>query len=244
MIKAYSTMTTVFWVLDSDNLWLHVLLNNHDHPISGHYGQNKTLVLVWRNYTWPGVQTYIKDYCKSCTTCTRSKAPQHQPHDDLQQLPIPKKPWNSISMDFMEQLPPSLGFTAILVVIDQLLKRAIFIPTHDTITSMQLAQLFVLHVFSKHGVPSHVTSDHGMEFVSHFFRSLGKALDMRLHFTSGYHPEGNRQTKHTNQTLEQYLHVYRNYQQDNWSELLALYICYPYYVPYYEILRPEQTLLH
>ena len=45
---------------------------------------------------------------------------------------------------------------------------------------------------------------------------------MRLHFTSGYHSEGDGQTKHMNQTLEQYLHVYCNYQQDNWSELLPL----------------------
>ena len=87
---------------------------------------------------------------------------------------------------------------------------------------MQLAQLFVLHVFSKHGVPSHVTSDHGTEFVSHFFRSLGKALNMKLHFTSGYHLKGNGQTEHTNQTLEQYIRMYCNYQQDDWSELLPL----------------------
>jgi IS30 family transposase len=73
-----------------------------------------------------------------------------------------------------------------------------FISTHDTITSMQLAQLFVLHMFSKHRVPSHFTSDRGTEFISHFFRSHGKALDMRLHFTSGYHPEGDGQTEHTN----------------------------------------------
>jgi len=33
-------------------------------------------------------------------------------------------------------------------------------------------------------------------------------------------PKGNEQTEHMNQTLEQYLHVYCNYQQDNWSELL------------------------
>jgi hypothetical protein len=210
------------WVPDSDDLRLRILLNSHDHPISGHYGQNKTLVLVRRNYTWPGVRTFIKDYCKSCTTCARSKAPRHRPYGNLRQLPIPEKPWNSISMDFIEQLPPSLGFTAILVVVDRLSKQAIFIPTHDTITSMQLAQLFVLHVFSKHGVPSHVTSDRGTEFVSHFFRSLGKALNMKLHFTSGYHPEGDGQTERTNQTLEQYLRVYCNYQQDNWSELLAL----------------------
>ena len=115
----------------------------------------------------------------------------------------------------------NLGFTSILVIVCRLTKQSIFIPTVDTI-SAELAKLFVLHVFSKHGVPSHVTSDRGSEFVSHFFRLLGKALDMCLHFTLGYHPEAEGQTKRVNQTLEQYLRVYCNYQQGNWSELLPL----------------------
>ena len=34
------------WVPDSHDLHLWILLNNHDHPIMGHYGQNKTLDLV------------------------------------------------------------------------------------------------------------------------------------------------------------------------------------------------------
>jgi len=45
---------------------------------------------------------------------------------------------------------------------------------------------------------------------------------MQLHFTSGYHPEGDGQTERMNQILKQYLHVYCNYQQDNWSKLLPL----------------------
>jgi len=45
---------------------------------------------------------------------------------------------------------------------------------------------------------------------------------MRLHFTSGYQPKGDGQTEHMNQTLEQYLCVYCNYQQNNWSKLLPL----------------------
>ena len=48
------------------------------------------------------------------------------------------------------------------------------------------------------------------------------ALDMKLHFTSGYHLEGDGQTECTNQTLKQYLWIFCNYQQDNWSELLPL----------------------
>ena len=45
---------------------------------------------------------------------------------------------------------------------------------------------------------------------------------MELHFTSGYHPEGDRQTECLNQVLEQYLQAYTNYQQDDWSSLLPL----------------------
>ena len=108
-------------------------------------------------------------------------------------------------MDFIEKLLSFSRFDTILVIVNWLTKQAIFIPAHDTITSVDLVHLFILHVFSKHSVPSHITSDRGSEFVSNFFQSLDTALDMRLHFTSGYHPEGDRQTECMNQTLEQYI---------------------------------------
>ena len=98
-------------------------------------------------------------------------------------------------MDFIKQLPTSSNHTSILVIVDQLTKQAMFIPTHDTITSPELAQLFLSHVFSKHRAPAHVTSDRGPEFIPHFFRSLGTLLQMELHFTSGHHPKGDRQTE-------------------------------------------------
>ena len=210
------------YVPDSGDLRLRVLRSRHDHPTAGHWGQNKTQDLILRDYNWPGLRDLVRNYCKTCTTCARSKVPRHLPYGTLKQLPIPERPWNSISMDLIEQLPDSGGYTAILVIVDRLTKQSIFIPTHNTLTASELAELFLLHVFSKHGVPTHVTSDRGSEFVSHFFRSLGKALDMRLHFTSSYHLEGDGQTERVNQTLEQYLRIYCNYQQDNWSRLLPL----------------------
>ena len=101
-------------------------------------------------------------------------------------------------MDFIEQLPASSGHTAILVVVDHLSRQCIFIPTDNTITSPELAKLFLLHVFSKHGVLFYIISNRGSELISHFFRSLGKALDIHLHFTSGYHLEGDGQTERMN----------------------------------------------
>src|SRR5258708_899629 len=164
----------------------------------------------------------VKDYVASCATCAHAKSPRHKPYRKLKQLLIPSQPWSSISMDFIEQLPASEGFSTILVVVNRLTKQAIFIPSHNTVNAPQVAQLFLTHVFSKHGVLSHITLDRGSEFVSHFFHSLGKLLRMRLHFTSGYHLEGDRQMERANQVLEQYLWVYTNYQQDDWVTLLPM----------------------
>src|SRR5260221_6433371 len=136
----------------------------------------------------------VKDYVASCATCAHVKSPRHKPYGKLKQLPIPSRPWSSISMDFIKQLPDSEGFSAILVIVDCLTKQAIFIPSHDMVNTPQVVWLFLIHIFSKHRVPAHITSDRGSEFISHFFCSLGKLLQMRLHFTSGYHLEGDGQT--------------------------------------------------
>ena len=147
------------YVPDVGDLWLKVLQHNHDHPVTGHFGQNRTIDLIRRGYVWPELRNSIKSYVKSCTTCMRSKPQRHRPYGLLKQLPIPEQPWNPISIDFIEKLPSSSSFDTILVIVDRLTKQSIFIPTVVTINAQLLAKLFVLHVFSKHGVPSHVTSD-------------------------------------------------------------------------------------
>jgi transposase InsO family protein len=104
-------------------------------------------------------------------------------------------------MDALKQLPASTGFAAVLVVIDRLSKEGVFIPTTDTVTAPDVANAFVSYVSSKHGIPLHVSSDRGSEFTSHFFRSLGSLLRMRLHFTPGHHPSANGQVERVNSTL-------------------------------------------
>src|SRR5258708_24260336 len=161
--------------------------------------------LIHCNYHWPGLRCMVGDYIRSCTSCACTKVMCHKPYGLLKQLPIPGQPWESILMYFIKQLPTSEGFTAILVIVARLTKQLLFIPTHDTVDTPQLGQLFLTHVFLKHGALGHVTSDRGTEFVSHLFHSLGSLLSMKLHFTSGYHPEGDGQTEWINQVLDQYL---------------------------------------
>ena len=204
------------------HLCTRVLQEKHDHPTAGHFGFSKTLELLQHDYTWPSARNNCKNFVSQCVLCVRNKSLCHRPYGLLQPLPIPERPWHSISMDFIEQLLPSNGFTAILVVIDRLSKESVFIPTTDNATAVDVADMFVTHVFAKHGIPLHISSDCGSEFTSHFFHSLGALLCMRLHFTSGHHPSANGQVERVNSTLEQYLHIYCNYKQDSWSKLLPL----------------------
>ena len=205
-----------------DILHVRVLQHKHDHILSDHFGQNRTLALVRREYSWPEMRTFVRDYVRSCILCKRNKAPRHKPYGLLRPLPVPLRPWHSISIDFIEFLPLSGGYDAICVIIDRASKQVILIACDRFITSAQLAKFFLIHVFAKHRVPSHVTCDHGTEFVSTFFHSLGDLLSMKMHYTSGYHPSADGQTERMNQTLAQYIRMYCAYQQDDWHELLPL----------------------
>ncbi len=117
------------YVLVSEDLHLCVLQNNHDHILAGHFGQNQTLELVRWSYTWPQMCEYVRHYIKSCTVCSLNKTPRHCPYGVLKPLPVPECLWDSISMDFIEQLPDSKGFTAILIVIDHASKPSLSLHT-------------------------------------------------------------------------------------------------------------------
>jgi hypothetical protein len=125
-------------------------------------------------------------------------------------------------MDFIVELPPSAGFDAIYVCVDRLTKMAHFCPTRSDVTAEQTAQLYLHHVFKNHGLPLDIVSDRGQQFTSRFTRRLLELCEVKGNRSTGYHPQSDRQTERVNQTLEQYLRIYCDYQQDNWYNLLPL----------------------
>ncbi len=74
-------------------------------------------------------------------------------------ISIPKRPKESVSMDFMVSLPPLKGFDAIMVVVDQFNKMAHFIPTKESATAQETGRLFFTHVFKHHGLPKDIVSN-------------------------------------------------------------------------------------
>ncbi|MBW0525191.1 hypothetical protein O181_064906 [Austropuccinia psidii MF-1] len=87
-------------------------------------------------------------------------------------LPLGEFAYNNAEHSSITQLPLSRNFDSILVVVERFSKMAIFIPTYSTITSLDLADIFISHVFSKHGFPISIVSDRGSLFVSSLWTQL------------------------------------------------------------------------
>ncbi|MBW0558879.1 hypothetical protein O181_098594 [Austropuccinia psidii MF-1] len=88
----------------NEELQLNILQTHHDSPLAGQPGQDKTLKLIKRDSYWAGMNQFIKDYVSSCQQCSRNKNIHHK-FGLLKPLHIPSGLCNSLSMDFITQLP-------------------------------------------------------------------------------------------------------------------------------------------
>ncbi|MBW0562777.1 hypothetical protein O181_102492 [Austropuccinia psidii MF-1] len=212
------------WVVfpNDPTIQLSILKRRHESPLAGHPAQEKTLKLVKQDSHWPGMTQFIKDYVSSCQQCSRNQKIHHKKFGFLKPLPIPIGPWICLSMDFITQLPLSNSFASILVIVYRFSKMAVFIPTMSSITSFDLAHLFIMNIFSKHGLPSRIVSDRGSLFVCSFWTNLCQQLKISRDLSTAYHPETDGQTERVNKILEKYLWMNVSYHQDDWNTWLPL----------------------
>ncbi|MBW0534854.1 hypothetical protein O181_074569 [Austropuccinia psidii MF-1] len=101
-------------------LQLDILQKSHDSPLAGHPGKERTLKPIKRDFNWAGMNQIIKDYFSSCQQCSRNKNIHHKNFGLLKPHQIPCGPWNSLSMDFITQLPLPRNFDSTLVVVERL----------------------------------------------------------------------------------------------------------------------------
>ncbi|KAA0047475.1 uncharacterized protein E5676_scaffold507G00670 [Cucumis melo var. makuwa] len=102
--------------------------------------------------------------------------------------PVPTRPWESISMDFITHLPKVGDFEAILLIIDRFSKYVTFIPTAKQCSAEMTTQLFFKHVVKLWGVPTSIVSDRDGRFIGSFRTELFTFLWTSLNISSSYHP--------------------------------------------------------
>ncbi|GKA67875.1 putative reverse transcriptase domain-containing protein [Tanacetum coccineum] len=183
-----------------------IMHESHKSKYSIHPGSEKMYQDVKKLYWWPNMKADIATYVSKCLTCAKVKAEHQRQSGLLVQPEIPQWKWDNITMDFVTKLPKSSqGYDTIWVIVDRLTKSAIFIPMKETDPLEKLARMYLKEVVTRHGIPVSIICDRDPRFASNFWRSLQKALGTSLDMSTTYHPQTDRQSERTIQTLEDML---------------------------------------
>jgi hypothetical protein len=202
-----------------------IMADAHDHPTAGHPGRDETIRRAKRWDQWPGMNQWIANYVKGCSTCQQNKILTHRKKMPLYRITTSKKalPFRQVAMDLITGLPTHNGKNAILTIVDHGCSRAvIFLPCTTTVTGPGIAQLYLDHVYRWFELPTKVISDRDPRFTSHFGKSLTQKLGIRQNLSTAFHPQTDGISERKNQWVEQYLQLVTSNAPEDWTQWMAM----------------------
>ena len=130
-------------------------------------------------------------------------------------------------MDFVIDLPiltdwKGDSYDSILVIVNQLTKMVYYEPVKVTIDIPGLAKVIVDVEVRHHGLPNSIVTDRGSFFTLKFWSSLCYFFGIKRRLFTAFHPQTNGQTERQNSTMEAYLWVFVNFEQNDWARLLPM----------------------
>lgn len=159
-------------------------------------------------------------FIAQCVDCQLTKYETKKSAGLLCPLPVPQRPWEDLSLDFIMGLPLYNGNSVILVIVDRFSKgiRLGMLPASHT--ALTVASLFMEIVGKIHGLPRSLVSDRDPLFLSNFWHELFQFSGTQLPMSSAYHPQSDAQTEVMNRIIEQYLRAFVHRRPKTWGKLL------------------------
>lgn len=103
-------------------------------------------------------------------------------------LPVPNRPWESISMDFVGGLPKfRRGHDYLFVIIDHFSKMCLLIACKKMIIGEEAATLYFQNAWIHFGLPTSIIFDRDSRFLGKLWASLWDKMDTKLKRSITFH---------------------------------------------------------
>ena len=164
---------------------------------------------------------HTKNYVASCLNCLQTRGHRNKQKAPIQKFDKTSYPLERIAADIVGPVTEStVGNKYILVISDYFTRWPEAYPLASTRTEDILWCLE--HFISRHGVPKHIITDQGSNFVSRAAKRLYEKLGIHKHRTTAYHPQSDGLLERLNKTIVDSLRNLINTAREDWDRLLHL----------------------
>ncbi|CAF1632544.1 unnamed protein product, partial [Didymodactylos carnosus] len=197
-----------------------VLSAYHDHPMSGHFGVNRTYNKIKGKFFWFQMYDTIKRYVRSCTECARFNVQRKKKPGFLQQEQPPDGVFEVMQMDFWTAPVRSYNGNQYVLIITDRLSKYVFARTLPSATAKDAAEMIFEDIILKHGAIRCLQSDQGSHFKNELLAAITKLTGCKQVFSIPYHPMSNGQVERFNSTFCDQLKKYCNDNINDWDVYL------------------------
>jgi hypothetical protein len=176
------------YVPDDAKLRKDILRARRNTPAAGHPGSMRMKEYIERDYGWPRLYKDVAQYIAGCNECQCTKIDRTKRQAPLRPHNVPARPFKVVAADFIGPLTESGGFNFICVITCILSKYVIYTACRNTIDSKGFAILFHNNAYACFGMPCHLITNRGPQFVSKFSKALYKLEGIKGNPSTAYHP--------------------------------------------------------
>lgn len=194
-----------------------------ERPYEGaHQGPEKLWQKLSGKFYWKRMKADILKFVQTCDICQKIKPANFNRYGYLIPNPIPTRPYQSMAMDFIVNLPWSEGYNAIHVTVDRLTKHGTFSPTTTGLNTEDFGALFVQKIICRFGLPESIICDRDPRWTSDFWKGVAKFLRTKMALSSSHHPQHDGQMEIVNKFLEVMLRAFVLANKETWAHWLPL----------------------
>lgn len=168
---------------------------------SAHQGIVRTKSRIRGTYWFPRLDKEVEERIKSCVTCQEHDKSQHTYSAPLQSVPFPESPWEKVSIDItgpFVDAPHDQRFAIVVVDYHSKWPEVAFCSTVTSRTVIQMLK----SLFAREGIPTHLISDNGPQFVSYEFEQFLEQHGITHCKSSLYYPRANGEVERFNRVLK------------------------------------------